>query len=233
MFQIAWVGANSISRSQSGCRCFSCRGRFRAWAGSPVFHLPVVLEKGHVVGGGVDAKYLGRTRRNLHQGIAKAMLDACPLDPAVKLRAKLLRQLRGDLRPRKVAICSAFTLSTDCRVNCSYSGPSWRQNGNQSVAYSTCIRLQVGGPPEHRAPDSTSGIAVEHTVQQVGREPVRQFLGTVPVVDPRRRCQPCEANASRRQLLSQPAMAVAVELQAERRPGGNPEVDQAQVRSLK
>jgi hypothetical protein len=28
------------------------------------------------------------------------------------------------------------------------------------------------------------GITIEHTVQQVGREPISQFLRAVPVVDP-------------------------------------------------
>src|ERR1700751_1431666 len=46
-------------------------------------------------------------------------------------------------RPRNVAICSALTLSTDCRTSCSYSGPSMVVERNaRSVAYSTCIRLQ-------------------------------------------------------------------------------------------
>src|SRR6202051_2109453 len=46
-------------------------------------------------------------------------------------------------RPRKLATCSAFTLSTDWRTSCSYSGPSVVVERNaRSVAYSTCIRLQ-------------------------------------------------------------------------------------------
>jgi hypothetical protein len=65
-----------------------------------MFHLPVVLEKRHVVGGGLDAKYLAEFVIHLDGGIAKAMFDACALDPGRELRAEFLRQLRGE-RPER------------------------------------------------------------------------------------------------------------------------------------
>ena len=66
-------------------------------------------------------------------------------------------------------------------------------------------------------------------VQQIGREPVSQFLGTLPVVNPDQGVVGRgEADAFRHQLPGQPAMAVAVELQTEWRPSGNPQMDEAQ-----
>src|SRR3954453_8991376 len=38
-----------------------------------MFHLPVVLEKGHVVGGGLDAKYLAELVVHLDRGVAEAI----------------------------------------------------------------------------------------------------------------------------------------------------------------
>ena len=67
----------------------------------PVFHLPVVLEEGHVVGCRLDAKDLAELVVHLDRGIAEAMLDAGPLDPGRELRTKFLRQLRGDLAAEK------------------------------------------------------------------------------------------------------------------------------------
>ena len=67
---------------------------------------------------------------------------------------------------------------------------------------------------EHRA--ALCGIAIEHTVQQVGREPVCQFLRAEPVVNPDKGIVGGgEADALCRQLPGQPAMTVAVELMEE------------------
>jgi hypothetical protein len=47
------------------------------------------------------------------------MLDAGSLNPGGELRAKLLRQLRGNLTAEESGDLFGFTLSTDCRVSCS------------------------------------------------------------------------------------------------------------------
>ena len=81
---------------------------------------------------------------------------------------------------------------------------------------------------EHRA--ALRGITVEHAVQLIGRKDVGQVLGALPVVDADEGIVGRgEADAFGRQLARQPAMAVAVELQAERRPGGHPQIDQPQL----
>src|SRR5271157_5994357 len=71
------------------------------WRAVAMFHLPVVLEKGHVVGGGLDTKYLAELVIHLDGGIAEAMLDACAFDPGRELRTEFLRQLWGDLTAEK------------------------------------------------------------------------------------------------------------------------------------
>ena len=45
-----------------------------------VFHCPVVLEAGHVVGGGLDAQHDAALVVHLDRGFAVVVLDAGPLD---------------------------------------------------------------------------------------------------------------------------------------------------------
>jgi hypothetical protein len=67
-------------------------------------------------------------------------------------------------------------------------------------------------------------------MQAVGRKLVGQSLGAGPVVDAHEGVvRRGEADPGRRQAARQPAMAIAVELQAERRPGRDPQVDQPQL----
>ena len=77
----------------------------------------------------------------------------------------------------------------------------------------------VIGLPEHvgyRA--APCGISIQGPVQLIGRKAVGQFLGAGPVIDPDEGVvSHGVADALRGQTPRQPAMAVAVELQAERR----------------
>jgi hypothetical protein len=86
----------------------------------------------------------------------------------------------------------------------------------------------VVGLPEylrHRA--AQRGVAIQDTVQLIGGEAVGQLLGTAPVVDPHKGVVGHGvADALRGQPARQPAMAVAVELQAERRPRRHAQIDQ-------
>jgi len=66
-----------------------------------MFHLAVVLEKRHVVGGGLDAQHDAALVVHLDRGFAEAMLHARPLDAGGKLRANLLGQLRGEVFERR------------------------------------------------------------------------------------------------------------------------------------
>ena len=62
-----------------------------------MFYLPVVLESGDVVGGGLDAQDEGKFVINLDRGFAEAMLDAGALDPGCELTGDLLGEVGSDL----------------------------------------------------------------------------------------------------------------------------------------
>jgi hypothetical protein len=85
----------------------------------PMFYLAVVLERGDVVGGGLDAQNESEFVVDLDRGLAKAMLDAGALDPGGELTADLLGELGVILWPRKLATCSALTVRMACRESCS------------------------------------------------------------------------------------------------------------------
>ena len=145
MCQVAAVTARHyLAQVDRAVDAFLDRGALARGRALPVFHLPVVLEKGHVVGGGLDAKYLAELVVHLDRGIAEAMLDAGPLDPGGELRARLLRQLRSDLAAEKGG--DLFGLHTQHRLpgELFIERPE-RGDGTERripVAYSTCIRLQ-------------------------------------------------------------------------------------------
>ena len=62
---------------------------------------------------------------------------------------------------------------------------------------------------QHRA--ALRGIAVEHQVQPVGREPIGQLLGALPVIDTKKGIVGGgEADAFRGQLTRQPAVTVEI-----------------------
>ena len=60
-----------------------------------VFHLAVVLEKAHVVDGGLHAQHARELVVDLHAGRAHVVLDAAALDARGQPRADLLRQRRA------------------------------------------------------------------------------------------------------------------------------------------
>src|SRR5882757_2953523 len=71
--------------------------QFPRWRSLTMFHLAVVLEKGHVVSCRFDTKHASELVVHLDRGSAVAVLDAGSLDPGGELRPDLLGQLRGDL----------------------------------------------------------------------------------------------------------------------------------------
>ena len=91
-----------------------------------VFHLSVVLEEGHVVGGGLDAQYdTALIIRILIRALAeKRCFTQVPSMRVENRRADLLKPASSGadhVRPRNVAICSALTpsASTVSRMSCS------------------------------------------------------------------------------------------------------------------
>ena len=83
----------------------------------------------------------------------------------------------------------------------------------------------------HRA--AQLGIAVQGMGQLIGRQGVGQLLRAAPVVNVHEGViGHGVADTLRRQLARQPAMTIAVELQAERRPGRHAQIDQPELRVL-
>src|SRR5271155_4891415 len=88
----------AVDRLLDGCEL----ARWRAFA---VFHLSVVLEKGHIVGGGFDTQDDAGLVVHFDRALAEAVLHAGTFDTGRELRAYLLGQLwrdppaqeRGDL----------------------------------------------------------------------------------------------------------------------------------------
>jgi hypothetical protein len=64
MLQVAAITAEQdLAQVDQAVDAFLDRCEIAGWRALPVFHLPVVLEEGHVVGGRLDAKDLNRTCR--------------------------------------------------------------------------------------------------------------------------------------------------------------------------
>ena len=108
-----------------------------------VFHLAVMLEKGYVVGGGLQSQHAAELVVHLDPRLAEAVFDAGALDAGGESLLISWASWGVIFLPRKVATCSAFTAKTAWRESCSYKGPSMAsERKSKSVAYSTCIRLQ-------------------------------------------------------------------------------------------
>src|SRR5262249_53476783 len=196
-----------------------------------MFYLAVVLESGDVVGGGLDAQDEAEFVVNLNRGFAETMLDAGALDPGCELTADLLGELEGDL----VAQEGGHVFGFDGQDG--LPGKLFIERFEDGLR----AEHQIGGVFDlHEAPvvgrseeveyrTALRGIAVEDLMQSDGREVVGQCLRPLPVVDAQKGVVgKLEADPGGSELASQPAMSVAIELETERTPGGNAQIDQAQ-----
>ena len=173
---------------------------------------------------------------HLDRALAEAMLDAGALDPGGELRADLLRQRRRDLPAEKrgdlLGLHVQHRLADQLLIKrAEGDGGAERQIGGVFHLH----QAPMIGLPEHiRYRAIQPGIPIQRAVQLVRRQCVGQSLGKRPVVDVHERIVGHGvADALRGQLARQPAMAVAVELQAERRPGRHAQVDQSECGVLK
>jgi len=152
-----------------------------------------------------------------------------PLDARGELRADLLSQQRRDLPAEEAGDLLRFDaphrLPDELFVERAQGGGGTeRQVGGVFHLHQAPV-VGLSEHVGHRA--APFGIAIQDAVQPIGRQAIGQFLGSHPVVDP------CEgvvghgvADALGGQAPRQPTVAVAVELQTERRPGRDPQVDQ-------
>src|SRR5215813_11418488 len=135
------------------------------------------------------------------------------------------------LWPRKVATCSALTVN-------GLPGQLFIERFEDGLR----AEYQIGGVLDlHQAPvvgrredvehgTALPGIAIEDLMQDGGRELIGQGLRPLPVVDAHKGVVgKREADPGSGELAGEPAVPVAIELQAERTPGRDAQIDQAQL----
>ena len=189
----------------------------------------MVLEERHIVGGGLDTQHDAVLVIHLDRALAKTVLDASAFDPGGELRADLLRQQRRDLpaeeRGDLLGLHVQHRLAHQLLIERSErdAGAERQIGGVFHLRQAPVIGLS-----EHIGYRAIQlGIPIQRAVQLVRRQRVGHGLGEGPVIDAHERIVGHGvADALRSQLARQPAMAIAVELQAERRPGRHAQIDQ-------
>ena len=197
-----------------------------------MFHLAVVLESGDVVGGGLDAQDEAEFVVDLDRGLTETMLDAGALDPRGELAANLLGELGSDLVAEEGGDVFGFDGQDGLPGKLFIEGfeDGWRAEHQISGVFDlheTPV-VGLGEDVEHRT--ALLGIVIEDAMQVVGREGVGEGLRALPVVDAQKGVVgKGETDAGGGELASQPAMAIAIELQTERAPGRHAQIDQTQL----
>jgi hypothetical protein len=150
----------------------------------PMFYRAVVLESGDIVGGGLDAQDAAEFL-DLDRVFAETMLDAGALDPRCELAADLLRELGSDLVAEKGGDVFGFDGEDRLPGKLLIEGfqDSWRAEHQVSGVLDRHETPVVGlaEDVEHRT--ALLGIAIEDTMQVVGREAIGEGLRALPVID--------------------------------------------------
>ena len=184
----------------------------------PVFHLAVVLEKGNIVGGRLQAQHAAELVVRLYPDLAEAVLDAGALDADGKAAADLLRKQRGDLLAQEA--CDLLGFDREHRLT--------RELLVQGFEAGLGTKYQIGGVLQlHQAPviaqsehieyrAALAGIAIQNPVQGIRLQGIGERLRPRPVLDTDKGVvEHGEVDTFGGQLLRQPRMPVAVELQPE------------------
>jgi len=197
-----------------------------------MFYLAVVLESGDVVGGGLDAQDEGEFVIDLDRGFAKAMLEAGALDPGCKLTGDLLGELGSDL----VAKEGGYVFGFDGQDGLPGKLFIERLEDGLRAEHQISGVLDLRKAPvvgrsedvEHRT--ALLGITIEDAMPLCGRELIGQRLRPLPVVDAHKGIVgKRKADPGGGEFSGQPAMSVAIELQAEWTPGRHAQIDQAEL----
>jgi len=187
----------------------------------PMFYLAVVLERGDVVGGGLKAQDEREFVVDLDRGLAKAMLDAGALDPGGELTADLLGELGRDLVAEEAGHVFGFDGQDGLPGKLFIEGfedglrAKHQISGVLDLHETPVVRL--GEDVEHRT--ALLGVAIEDVMQAGGRQVIGEGLRPLPVVDVQKGVVgKFEPDVGGSELARQPAMSVAIELEAERTP---------------
>ncbi len=187
----------------------------------PMFYRAVVLESGDVVGGGLQAQDEADFVVDLDRGFAETMLDAGPFDPGSELATDLLGELGGDLVAEEGGDMFGFDGEDGLPGELFVEGfeEGWRAEHQISgvlYLHETPV-VGLAEDVEHRT--ALLGIAIEDAMQRVGGEAIGEGLRARPIVDAQEGIVgKGEADPGGGELAGQPAMPVAIELEAERTP---------------
>src|SRR5580692_1070526 len=161
------------------------------------------------------------------------MLDAGALDPGCELTADLLGELGSDLVAEEGGDVLGFDAEDGLPGKLFIQGfeDGLRAEHQISGVLDLHETPVVGRRQDVEHWTALLGIAIEDAMQGGGRELIGQGLRARPVVDADKGVVgKGEADPSGGELAGQPAMSVAIELQAERAPSRYPQIDQAQLR---
>jgi hypothetical protein len=160
------------------------------------------------------------------------MLDAGAFDPRCELAADLLGELGSDLVAEEGGHVFGFDGQDGLpgKLFIERFQDGWRAEHQISGVLDLHETPVVGlsEDVEHRT--ALLGIVIENTMQVVGREAIREGLRALPVVDAQEGVVgKGETDPGGGELARQPAMPVAIELEAERTPCRHAQIDQAQL----
>ena len=188
-----------------------------------MFYQAVVLKSGDVVGGRLDAQDQSEFVVDLDRGFAETMLEAGTLDAGGKLAANLLGELGCDLMAKEGGHVFGFDrqdgLPGKLLIERLEDGlrAEHQISGVLDLHETPVVRLSED--VAHRT--ALLGIAIEDVMQVSGRELIGEGLRPRPVIDPQKGVVgESETDARAGELARQPAMAIAIELQAKRTPSG-------------
>ena len=183
--------------------------------------LAVVLESGDVVGGGLDAQDEGEFVIDLDRRSAETMLDAGSLDPRCELTSDLLGELGSDLVAEEGGDVFGFDREDGLPGKLFIEGFQDGLRAEHQISGVLDLHetpmVGLSEDVEHRT--ALLGIAIQDAMQVVGREAIGEGLRARPVVDVQEGVVgKGETDPGGGELAGQPAMPVAIELEAERTP---------------
>ena len=180
-----------------------------------------MLESGDVVGGGLDAQDEAEFVVDLDRRSAETMLDAGSLDPRCELTTDLLDELGSDLVAQEGGDVFGFDREDGLPGKLFIEGFQDGLRAEHQISGVLDLHetpmVGLSEDVEHRT--ALLGIAIQDAMQVVGREAIGEGLRARPVVDLQEGVVgKGETDPGGGELAGQPAMPVAIELEAERTP---------------
>ena len=197
----------------------------------PMFHLSVVLEEGNVVGRRFQTQYPIEFVVHLDRYLAKMVLDAGALDARREAAAEFLRQLRRD--PLAQEAGDLLSLDREDRLPGEFLVERLQDRVGTEHQIGRVFDLHqapvIGLSEDLQDRAALLGVAIQKRMQGVGREGVRELLGSLPVADTEKRIvRHRVVDAGHVQRTRQPTVAIAIELQPKGAPRWHAQVDESE-----